>query len=372
MIRWTQVGQWISVDNDCQNIVISTLCRGITMLEKENKFSLISPLHQSENPTSNTVLLLAPSPAVVQPQISEKIIKKPVKSSMKLFDQIKAHSRGSTLNTSLNNGPSSTLLPAVTAVCTGIQDSGLGLPTFAKVSAGIAVAAAAENSMALLANFLGNFPPLGERIGVSCKSSLWREDVAVTEMLIDRREFCISRGEDLSPINSVALDYTSLPISEYRKFIRYYAFDNNVVIGVVELPSWHLEIVSGQKEPNVVLVLRDANGKSTWLTSSKYMDINLKPKDAESAVVSPVNGEMGAVDYLDETPNFSPVKMPYVPANSKVLRKTAIEEENILPSVGKMFESSSESYKAFCLIKDQVDSEIIAEDLSYKKLYFKT
>jgi hypothetical protein len=362
--RWSLVGQWIATDRDCLRSVLSIMCQAITMLEKtDSEFAVVTG-YQNEN--SQTLPSLLSSAAV---GASEKEIVKPsvattTKKSMtgKLFGKI-ASARGHVaLGSSLNSAPSIQGNGSADSRLSR-PESNVGVPTFAKLSAGIVIQAASEIALMQITNFLGNYPPFGERIGISSISSLWTEQAAVHELMTKRNE-----GMGELPDLLVAADF--------KKYVRYYSLDKRVVVAFVELPEWNnpkLKNESGKSVPSIVMVLRDVTGKFTWMTSLKYVDekqereaqkgsgenldslsqssrskLSSNPSSPSYCKLTAIQDELEAEmarmmdDFNDDdATDFKPDSLPYAPLNCTVQKQSAIDEATVLPSTWQMFPSNA-------------------------------
>ncbi|KAJ3222057.1 hypothetical protein HK099_002758 [Clydaea vesicula] len=539
MIKWALVGQWIATDKDCENVVLSTLCRGITVLDKDDQFANISPIHQSFGVEQAQAPVLLPSTAVPQVSFtpvpsslekdkSKRMGRTPTTAS-KMFEKLQHAGRSSSGGNAIQNTVVfNQFLNNIERHNSQKDNStsnnpGVGLPTFAKLSAGLVIQISAEIAMAHLSNYLANFPPLGERTGVSSISSLWKEENEIFKFLVKQRHLkklsdsnnsitnasnCILSNNSPSNFNNsndsvsffnvnplpkkkdkqeegdIQLDKNLMdsvvqlnanstnllhlselnqnnsdeenqlfPISDYKKFVRYFSFDKRVIIGLVELPEWRNEKLTNNRvyqngpvtvesscdqdvskyarssiastkqgsnavkqpsvdknvaDPSIVLVLRDVNGKHTWMTTLKYIEnekefvaaeINNEEKEnflgpgeslnslnssTASGKFKTMNLELGESIHSTEqqqnlinqkvadfpNPNkqhFQPKNLPFTPKDSVTLKVDAYDEEEVLPKINKMFEENSESANSFKLINEVVESEVRREELIKEK-----
>ncbi|KAJ3171865.1 hypothetical protein HK101_011216 [Irineochytrium annulatum] len=419
LTRWSIVGNWISGDKDCLNAVITTLCRGITLVDRDNDFSLVSGLGNSHQPHSQHTSTLngaltstfnttasattnGPSASSSPPNqasdrppvlgaatstvsfatsgagsnsgissstasvggmsgatatlanhfasIAESVAAKSnerrraaeragaggsggsgggagggaaggntgsaagvgsisaaggnVRANNKLF-----HKRG--LNTLERHNSTSggvvTTSSGSGGVSTGTKDGGVGLPTFATLTSEIGIKAAAETAMAQIVNYLGCSPPFGEVTGISRVSAVWNEQVEARRISLLRERIVArknlgARTDKEQVSDDMATELKDVPLkgssfalaggADMKKYLRYFVYDDRVIIGILEQPSWvddeepdtdslkrrsvdsdrsiRSSRLSGN--PTVTLVLRDATGRYSWVSSLKYKE----------------------------------------------------------------------------------------------------
>jgi hypothetical protein len=386
--RWSLVGQWIATDKDCLRSVLSILCQAITMLEKnDNDFAAITG-YQTENSQTLPTLLSSTTPGVSEKEIVKPpplAQKKSKNMSTKIFEKIQRGGHAA-LGSSLNATPSAQGNTSSSEARDQRPESNVGVPTFAKLSAGIVIQAASEIALMQITNFLGNYPPYGERIGVSSISSLWTEQAAVHELIYKKTQNMRNAGK-VAPLPDLRL------AADVGKYVRYYSLDKRVIVAFVELPQWDnpkLKNESGKSVPSVVMVLRDVTGKFTWMSSLKYVDekqereAKLGSQDSLAAdsslaesmkssrstpATSPTKAKlnkmqdelaraMSGMDFDDDMADVHPDCLPYSPLNCSVQKQSAIDEAGVLPSTWKMFPSSIlNTESAIGILRTQLDME---------------
>ncbi|KAI9348773.1 hypothetical protein DFJ73DRAFT_428613 [Zopfochytrium polystomum] len=161
-----------------------------------------------------------------------------------------------------SGGPSMMNSTNATAVSTGTRDGGLGLPTFAVLTSQVTIKAAAEIGLSQISNYLGNFPPAAAGAGVSRLSTLW-DEVSEAKRILEKRQNMLKENSSQS--------------SDIGKYLRYFAYDGRVIIGMVEQPEWAQEPADQSQRrhssgANLILVLRDFTGKYAWKTSLRYLE----------------------------------------------------------------------------------------------------
>jgi len=395
MVRWALSGEWITTDYLCLSSVVSTLCRGTGVLDRDDEFATVSggfsPLsnsgiingmgHKEGSPSllgiggnsaggsgggsgggpgsggNNSNVGISSSGSTAIFSTADK--KKGKKDTKPLFRQ---HLRVPTPSNQSGSTP---------GVSTGTKDGGVGLPTFATLSAEILIKTAAEIGMSQLINHLGVFPPFGEVTGVARMSSIWSEekevrqwvtwrsrmkDTSIDSSSMDRRldesnnnnnnnnnNNSNSNTNNINHANASILTTRTLDISEYKRYLKYYAYDKRVIIGIMERPNWKDDIneddfkiaerllpktttattttatvtphgstiIDHINVPGVIVVLRDASGKFTWMSSLKYMD-HLK-----SGVTTPSTNPVidGIQEGLERVISPEPDTQPLISSN---------------------------------------------------------
>ncbi|KAJ3085417.1 Ral GTPase-activating protein subunit alpha-1, partial [Quaeritorhiza haematococci] len=444
VIRWALVGQWIAYDRDCHNALISTLCRGIGILDRTKEFSAVTSAAQSSFNAAPSVIVSGlvggltagggggtqsgSSSGVADgigglassfsgaggsgvPAASEKKSKASrsvSNAASKLFPRI-PHVRSATASSIGNSsstgggshghnhghghehrntgGPGGSGANA-SGVSTGTKDMGFGLPTFATLSAEMAVKSAAELAMAQLCNHLGNFPSFGELTGVSRISTFWNEFREVDKIVRLREYLARSRGSmrdrfgsgmmgnggatvmipvkltsalviganacsaavtprvsQISPIleagspddslgaseemNSQQRTKSAAPlpkteaegtrspssrqtrnIADYKKYLHFFAYDNRVIIGLVEQPEWaygdgedvaldSAEDLGGHESPR----LESSGASSTHVAENNKAGLATPGGDGNDAIATEnSSAAVGAVGGLSGMP----------------------------------------------------------------------
>lgn len=414
LMRWSILGQWIKGDKTCMNAVIGTLCRGVGIMDSDADYAHVSdatvpsPSHDGLYIAIQTLLLesnpgvsLAESKAGSNssslsslpeiPQASpEKDKRKSTKPAVKLFT--KPHSRSQSAGAQQ------------AAVSTGSKDGGVGLPTFATLSAEISIKTTAEIYIAQFMNDFGNFPPFGEVVGVSKMSTLWNEFDALRKLIIHRQFEEMKRAS--IPLN-MNVD-KSTDITELRKLIKFYAYDNRVIIGVMEQPAWmpsdpHNNTVASApastmtsidelrqpdppaivqpplKNPAVTLILRDSTGKYSWTSFLKYLsdqeDWNrmLKRKykgrgwkdtgsnERASFRKTSTSAPTGMlIDASDLKRHFNPPRTPYL-TDDRVVHPKGVNDDKI-PDISQVGMERTDSAKELETFKTLTQRQINEEE----------
>jgi hypothetical protein len=230
----------------------------VAILDREKQFSAVGAFekHLTKN---NTDPLFPKSQAAMQPGTSHsavglflaqsKKVNRIPSAPIKLFQKLPASSRMSQLLSSSNTSTAS-------------KDGGVGLPTFAVLSAEIQVRSAAEHAMGQICNNLTNFPPKGSEMRETRLSSMWdeiKENIAV-----------IKRQEKL---RQTLANGIKAPDGLSGHTLRYFSLDNRLIIGVTERPHWrNTDGLETFNEPQVGITIRDGSGKNTWFGNFKYKD----------------------------------------------------------------------------------------------------
>ncbi|RKO93932.1 hypothetical protein BDK51DRAFT_11033, partial [Blyttiomyces helicus] len=455
MIRWAIVGQWIAEDRDCHNAVISTLCRGIGVLDRDDDFAIVAGQPLGAGSTGLAAGLGGPGSGSA-PSLGSSLAAPFSGLSSSMSGNIKELGLGNATSSSPSTtGPdkkrtirgagtaasklitmiraTATLGNSIGGVSTGTKDNGIGLPTFATLSAEISVQGAAEFAMAQLANHLGSFPPFGEVTGVSRISSLWNEEKELRR--IDHQGVP-TRGEAEDP---------SLTAADCRAYARYFAYDNRVIFGIVDIPDWasaHEDCVAeqpsgaaspaidaalahspnaltadyrgsekkGVRSPCVTLVLRDGAGKSTWVSSLKYVEDPEEPPRSpldpsmplpepaphphSSSSSSPSSSSILSASSEDSTPeslsghtsdlgedtaqrvdisspapapaiaaapHFAPAPMPYRPRDAPVVHLECVNDSSI-PKLENIVVLDTEDGRSFEAVKKLTERQIAVEE----------
>ncbi|KAJ3267429.1 hypothetical protein HK104_005904 [Borealophlyctis nickersoniae] len=380
MTRWVLLGDWIFTDRDCHNAVISTLCRGIGVLSRDDDFAAIT------NSVGNVAVV--PSTSGMSPSATHVNIKDTSDHGGGLPNATVISSGFATIHGSSSDkkkgtrsGPASKFITKIrppatisgaAGVSTGTKDAGLGLPTFATLSAELAIKTAAETAMAQFLNHLGNFPPFGEVTGVSHLSSLWNEEREVRRIGGVKQKLK-SIDRDGSFLSEQSAADAPPNFAEYKKYLKYFAFDNRVIIGMVEIPQWAVETdgweegnVSGgtppaafprQRTPQVVIVLRDGTGKYTWMSTLEYSDDDKhNPTTTNSNITTTLLSA-----FTTEHHHFTPPQMPYSPSGATVVHQTCVNESSI-PPLEKLVEAGTDSARAYEIVRKLTERQVEKEE----------
>ncbi|KAJ3043427.1 Ral GTPase-activating protein subunit alpha-1 [Rhizophlyctis rosea] len=436
MIRWALLGDWIIHDRDCHNTVIATLCRGIGVLDREDEFAAVS--NSAINVTTSS------TPVVASPGFAPIVIKDPDASGASPpvihsgfaslgSGQKKKNEKSQTAASKLfvKVRASTAIAPAVS---TGTKDAGVGLPTFATLSAEMYIKIAAETALGQLSNHLGNFPPFGEVTGVSRLSSIWNEEKEVRRLLIIREKLRMERVLMDGGIGVAADD--SIKVADYKRFVRFFAYDNRVILGLVEIPHWSLnhdiegfetdgemgslrsdqlgDAYPRHRTPAVVMVLRDGTGKYTWMGTLKYVDqkdqkkveskssapmerrpstvaalralfekaardseTNLHTSDDEGSKLESSGSRLHrpSVNQLSSGHHFIPPTMPYQPANATVVQQPCVNDTSI-PALDHIIAEGTDAARSYEIVKKltqrQIEKEAIRTDDIMKREMLET
>lgn len=416
------MGQWISQDKDCENVVISVLCRGITMLNQNDKFSNISNMHRTVSTENNNAFLTT---NVTSPTSPPTILAAPIEANpkrkgrtgttaSKLFvERIRGRTiSGFSANSSLVQTSDSNSVAAANningATAANIKEATHGLSTFAALSAGLAIQASAEICISQISNHLGNFPPLGETTGVSSLSSIWSEESSTINLL--KRKFIRSKLSGLSSVKQdhlgkVGLDKmdfvgyenlfnefinspfgepitnsgtktmpTSLKafdinVSDYKKYLRYFSFDKRLIIGFAELPEWDTDLdvsgsnPKGNKTPSVVIVLRDSTGKYTWLSELKYKeDYKRELTENPDAFAEEQEEKLISNNIQTSTQNTDFEPQHFVPSNIHIPEHSMIEKVDIIKEDQVLPKALERNLHGYNLVKELMESEIFIDN----------
>ncbi|KAI9207404.1 uncharacterized protein BJ171DRAFT_494756 [Polychytrium aggregatum] len=409
MIRWVLLGEWFLNDKTVTKVVIGTLCRGIGLLDRDDEFSTVIQTATAAAAPSTTAAVTLGAPAAstaatatasaaasTSPSTPILASANAVIASIPIYEKVPAivASIERSLDKKKNNRTGTKLFqkktaPSSTGVSTGTTDGGLGLPTFATLSAEMMIKGAAEAALVQLANHLNNFPPVNETTGVSRISTLWNEEAEVKRMLSERDKLLGPRpriqpvsGEAEGPTQDLVLR-NGIALSEYRRFLRYYAYDHRVILCVVERPPWayqqpgdhgdmqlepfHRKEQDSSAEPDgqatdeanrwkqdkclpeLTILIRDSSGKYSWKSRLEYLDEKAlallapeKPEKPEDVLAS---SEL--FDELEhDSYHFIPTELPYSPNNCTIERAVAVNEASI-PDIETLFDESAEIKEAY-------------------------
>ncbi|KAI8914720.1 hypothetical protein DFJ77DRAFT_31173 [Powellomyces hirtus] len=392
MMRWVICGQWIVHERSTQLYVIATLSRGIGVLDRDDDFSAVTaPLPNTSflsasaaSPHADSVVshssgganggagtgggagaggsgppVLTASATVGNLRevagggigggsgaggwgsvgaaggaaLGAADKKKAARHSMaasKLIPKLRSH--GKDLLTSGAGGSGS-----AGSVSTGTKDAGLGLPTFASLTAEMMIKGAAEMALARMVNLLGNFPPVGERTGVATMGSVWDEEAELRRIVKMRRALRSREKNQTTTMTQEAnvvveadttQDENDPPVTlhDYKTYMRYYAYDKRIVLGILETPAWATS--TPQRTPAMTMVLRDSSGKYTWMSTLQYADDNTpikRQQDMEGRDAVDCDAE-----YRQEEGN-APMAYPYAPKNTSVCLAPGVNDEAIPP-----------------------------------------
>lgn len=259
--------------------------------------------------------------------------------------------------------PTHTPHSTAATVSTGTRDAGLGLPTFANLTAEMMIKGAAEMGLAALSNQLGNFPPFGEMTGVSRVSTIWNEWDEVARIVgVKRRR----KAEGDAGVEGDG----EVTVEDYRRYIRYYAFDHRIIIGIVETPHW---AASGDREkenqlekpitPGMTLVFRDSYGKFSWMCGLKYVEESAVPAPKPPIAESDTQSEE---EKSANPPHFHPAPYPYTPNTTLPTYKSP--NETSIPALHDILPPNSESAKTHHVVRTVTERQVKGEKERVKEV----
>ncbi|KAJ3088523.1 hypothetical protein HK100_008013, partial [Physocladia obscura] len=408
MIRWALAGHWIEGQKECISRVNATLCRGVSILAKDDEFSLISTTtasvtqqnpnlaHLTPNSKNSTLsaassvtgssgnLLGSISPSVTSPK--ETAIMFDSKTSLANHfatfagnvsnaigsDGRRKRKESNKKRAGTLSSPLATLVAAVTVNSASLDrekssaaknnSPDVGVSTFAKITAEAAVKAAAEIALAQMLNHLGNFPPKNASCGVSRISTLFNEINEVKRILAMRNR--VKENSIFTSSNNSLYDENSSPtisekltceISLFRKYLRYFVYDNRVLLGFVEQPEWAVENLANSsesweleynqkepKDPKIIIVIRDATGKFSWISELLYKEKGKKSIESQATPTVNASNNYQLLSPESEMPLRSkrPVSAP-LSGRKKVDKKEISPERLPHESVGNIVETLS-------------------------------
>ena len=142
-------------------------------------------------------------------------------------------------------------------ISTASKDGGIGLPTFAVISAEIQIKTAAERALQLISLRLGNFPSNGSCFGVTKLHTGWKEInkcAALTRLQ--------NRLKDLPEPRFV--------FPEEYKFVHYFSYMKSLIFGLIELPPWSRQSQGQQSIPSIAFITITPEGKYSWVGNFEY------------------------------------------------------------------------------------------------------
>ncbi|KAI8809231.1 hypothetical protein BJ742DRAFT_677009, partial [Cladochytrium replicatum] len=397
-------GQWIQDDRECLNAAVCTLCRGIGLADKDEDFATVGPgaaavssstvvtlMHNTSliKDTSSTIIN-GPSSSTTAPGSLERPSgtigggndKKKLTARNQASKLFAKHAGKIAAQFGGAGGPNTGA-----GVSTGTRDGGVGIPTFAVVSAEMAVKSAADQCMMQLINYFGNFPPSGELTGVSRQGTMWREDTE-TQMILDVHHSIRANGDESSNDNP----------ESYQKFLRYFIYDKRIIIGLLEQPSWTYRSLNSTS-PALAVIFRDGHGKFSWTTAIQYLDPegSVQPSDEMPNYEVPVSSDEASIPPLDDLftnktsaanlnltnmledtdsknsssdkrsetlalsvrKSYRPLEIPYLP-NVQAMSTKSFNEECI-PQVDQILDVVTESFKVYDTIEKLTFSQTTVE-----------
>ena len=376
-VRWALCGHWLKGDRVCFNTLIATLCRGVGIMDHSLDYSQVGDVAaytssgdsisiaiQSILAEISTSLGDAPSglPSRSNPQsASNATVNMPVedskrtrqKTGVKLFNA-RPHMRSSTAG-------------LMSVVSTGTKDAGVGLPTFAVLSAEVSIKMSAETNISQILNHFGNFPVWGERTGVSKMSTAWCEIENLRNKITLEKGFLLDNQEEDK--NAKKKD-----MKRWRRHIRFYAIENRAIVGIVEQPLWFTDSREKSKEnlewvvnPSFVITFRDCTGRYSWISALKYLseDELLKQTMPHESHVPSVS----SIDVPSARPraSFNPTPL----SNEHILFVEGCNDDKI-PRIQSLFLDREDSAKELQTVntwttrqREEENYKLVASALKY-------
>ena len=228
--------------------------------------------------------------------------------------------------------------PAVMALP---SKSDANIPTFAKLTAEIAIKNSAEIALSSLLCNESRISSHGFFHGTVFQELEAAAEIAKIQKDLLKQSF-------------------SNELQHLKKFIRYFGYQNRIIFGFLEIPSWGLkeEAPSQLREsgvfkdlvnPRVLIVIRDATGKHAWVDRLYYGDPDSLMQQKSSVSKSFPN--------LFE---FTPHPFSCMPKDSSVVKLTSHNESSI-PRLNDLFKPGSPERETFDSLKDQIESQSILE-----------
>lgn len=265
--KWTLSGDWIREDQKVQRRVISSLAKGISILDRENQFGMTNPSPEI-GPGGQ------PQPKNLEVAKNENLqtVASPSFTSLRQKKQLNRSSL-------VPNKRFSKLFDAKQQPITTISGAKVGAanPNIASLSTEIQIKSAAEHALSLICLRLANFPPKNSCFGLTFLGSAWDEIQSAIS---------IARFRDKMQQVETVGDVTFSNAEVASKFARYFAYQKRLILGIIENPDWNTKDAV-KREPSLTLVIRDPEGKYTWSGICKYVDYarqNEKEEDLKVAV----------------------------------------------------------------------------------------
>lgn len=254
--KWALVSDWIYKDYESQKIFIAIVSRGVAILDRDKSFASVIPFEKLKSGTPLNVELLSTSSSVSSSVASGLQSKKNNKMPS---SQIKFFPKGSRLSQ----------IQGVTS--TGSKDGGVGLPTFAVLTAEIQIKGAADAAFCFFCNHLTHSSPEADQLSFTQVSSIWDE-------LLDNTE-TIRKQEKLKQALPDSVRNGLMGLS--GNALRYFEVGNRI-IGYTERPIWLTQ--SEYSTPSLAITVRDSAGKFTWFGKFKYEEKKVLHNDLHPSV----------------------------------------------------------------------------------------
>eukprot|EP00842_Homolaphlyctis_polyrhiza_P006533 jgi/Hompol1/6881/HPOL_000570-RA len=345
LFRWCIVGTWLFDDHATQRLIISTITRGIVLLDRDKEFAVVNTSavtgstgsgHRIISAADIAVFCAAGNTASSHSRDASQGMVLPNSTSDR---PAPGHGHAHSTSTSMGNAILSIQLPSTptgtipkkaiisasrmsantsaklfpksrasmlqsiqAAVSTGSKDAGVGLPTFATLSSEIRIKQAAEVAMSSLMGHLGNYPPLTSSTGITRLSATWDEQREIQRMTQRQKRLLSNQPAATPMLDEIPTSATSTPPLDIdNQFVRYFSYENRVILGFVERPVWANKAttkagvstenttqldqsshasesmiarpsLSSQEDeaPCVAMIIRDPTGKHAWWSKFVY------------------------------------------------------------------------------------------------------
>ncbi|EGF76898.1 hypothetical protein BATDEDRAFT_92176 [Batrachochytrium dendrobatidis JAM81] len=394
LARWAILGDWLVNDYETQRVILSTLARGVALLDRTMEFSQVT----STNVATASTIISASSLAVSNPALvslhgpsrevlagSHPAVQAACDKPVSLQGGLNISTSQTFFNTSIPSG--GTTFGKKTAIAirassshtnklfklqrlsqnaggaggvsTGSKDGGIGLPTFATVSAEIRLKNAAESAIDTLLGLLGNFPPKSSCMGITKLGSTWDEIKEVQRL---------SQKQKLQNHAHDSEDTTLID----KRYIRYYSYENRLIFGFIERPVWAFaktdQTASKELYPTVstgnlididenppqtqrsdydealaiAMVIRDSSGKFSWWSKSKYEDnssnnpeYNTNESVEQNTLTSFLgNGSMSPIDCIQtSSATTTSMQVSLVDAEIVYAKRLSLDNTNCCTSL---------------------------------------
>ena len=336
LLKWALTGDWIISDYESQKILISIISRGVAILDREKEFSNVTSITQ-DSPWPNRIVSSNSIPATTASSKDSGLL-----TVSNMLNLVGGHHQSSSSSSSGKKDKRISAAPklfnkipirmgggnTVQNISTGSKDGGLGLPTFAVLSAEIQIKSVADAALSCFCNHLSNFPSKGSQAGVSKIGTNWDEFKEYEKLQHDT-------GEG--------------PVQKPNRIVRYFGYDNRIIIGIMERPEGH-----EQDEPRIAMSLRDGTGRYSWYNQFLYKNTEfLEDKHLNQSQAD--LGQTKVLDKLAEDPLTPQVSDP--PRMTKLFNYKSINEENISTLDSLIKETEQKLVEINHQVKAQIEME---------------
>jgi len=121
---------------------------------------------------------------------------------------------------------------------TSTEDGGIGVPTFAVLSSALMIEKESEVCLNIILNHFGYFPPFGNNTSICNSGSLWNEE----NELINLVKLKYNKNKNLQLQNKDNNEIIQLFLEQENdnNVIQYYSIYDELIIGILSLPSWYI------------------------------------------------------------------------------------------------------------------------------------